>query len=209
MTGSQIKEFTENILDGQTIDSDFYYQLLNIAKTKLEEKRLWQFLKKVDSSNTASSNAITLPTDFASEYKVQVGTDNEYYPVSFEEQFNNRNTSKAYFINHASGTLTLLGNPPSQTLYLFYKRFTDDIASGTSPVFPARFHPILGYYVASYFMNGVDTDDMYARMSPENRLAAIELEKAMIDWDTTLAFRSQGDTLGVSNSDPVTYLGDM
>ena len=201
MTGSELKELSENILDGVTIDTDFYYQLLNIAKTKLEEQRLWQYLKKLNDSNTASSSPITLPTDFAEEYKVMVGSNFEYTPVPFEEQQNFRNSSGHFYIDWSALTINLLGaSIPSQTLYLFYKRFTPDIAAGTSPVFPDRFHPILAYYVAAYYQGGVDSDDVFARMSPENKLAALELERAMKQWDSSIAMRSINNQIGVANS---------
>lgn len=202
MTGTQLKELSENILDGLTIDDDFYYQLLNIAKTKLEEQRLWQYLKKLNSSNTASSSAVTLPTDFAEEYKIQVGSNFEYTPVPFEEQQNFRNSSGHYYIDWSALTLTLLGaSIPSQTLYIFYKRFTPEITSATSPVFPERFHPLLAYYVAAYYQAGVDSDDVFARMAPENRLAAMELERAMKQWDSSIALRAQDNRIGVAHSD--------
>lgn len=202
MTGSELKELSENILDGLTIDTDFYYQLLNIAKTKLEEQRLWQYLKKLNSSNTASSTAVTLPSDFAEEYKIMVGSNFEYTPVSFEEQQSFRNSSGHYYIDWSALTLNLLGATiPAQTLYIFYKRFTPDIAAATSPVFPERFHPILAYYVAAYYQAGVDSDDIFSRMAPENRLAALELERSMKQWDNSITLRAQDNRIGVANSD--------
>ncbi len=204
MTGEDLKSLSENILDGLVIDDTFYYQLLNIAKTKLEEQRLWQYLKKVDSSHTASSTPINLDAfgDFAEEYKIMVGTNHEYTPVPFENQQSFRNSSGRYYIDWANLTLNLLGvNIPSQTLYIFYKRFTPDITEITSPIFPKRFHPILAYYVAAYYQAGIDSDDIFARMSPENKLAAMELERAMKQWDTSIAFRSQDNRIGVAGSD--------
>jgi hypothetical protein len=201
MTGLELKTLSENILDGQTIDTDFYYQLLNIAKTKLEEQRLWQFLKKLDSSNTASSAAVTLPSDFSEEYKIQVGTNYEYTPVPFEEQQIYRNSSGRYYIDWSALTLKLLGATiPSQTLYIFYKRFTPALTSTTEPVFPSRFHPILAYYVAAYYQAGIDSDDLFARMAPENRAAAMELERAMKQWDSSIALRAQDNRIGVAHS---------
>lgn len=203
MTGEDLKNLTENILDGLEIDDIFFYQLLNVAKTKLEEQRLWQYLKKLNSSYTASSTAIDLDsfTDFAEEYKVMVGS-HQYTPVPFENQQNFRNSSGRYYIDWANLTLNLLGaNIPSQTLYIFYKRFTPNITETTSPVFPERFHPILSYYVAAYYQGGVDSDDIFARMSPENKLAAMELERAMKQWDTAIAMRSQDNRIGVADSD--------
>lgn len=210
MTGTELKELSENILDGITIDDDFYYQLLNIAKTKLEEQRLWQYLKKVDSSNTASSALVTLPTDFAEEYRVTVGTNFEYLPVSFEDQNVEARSSGAYYIDWANLQLKLLGsNIPSQTLYIFYKRFTPAIEAGTSPVFPARFHAILAYYVAAYYQGAIDSDDIFARMAPENRLAALELERAMKQWDSSIAMRAQNNQIGVANTQSEVPLGQM
>jgi hypothetical protein len=201
MTGLQLKEFSESILDGITLDEDPFYQLLNIAKTKLEEERMWQYLKKLDSSNTASSSAVTLPTDFAEDYKVTIGTSFECSPVPFEEQHIYASTSGVYYIDWSALTLKLLGsNIPSQTLYIFYKRFTPTLTEVTSPVFPERFHPLLSYFVAAYYQAGIDSDDVFARMAPENRLAALELQRAMRQWDSNIAMRAQNNQIGVANS---------
>ena len=214
MTGADLYTQTTDILDGVMIDSNFFYQLLDIAKVKLEEKRLWQYLKKLDSSNTVSSGnnyatAIALPSDFAEDYKVLVGTNTEIFPVPFEEQHLYRNSAHTYYIDVANSNMYVLGNINGGTLYLYYKRFTDAITSSTSPVFPARFHPLLAFYVASYYQNGIDTDDIFAKMSPVNRGAALELEESMISWDTSLKMRSQNDRIGVSDSEPSIFLGDM
>lgn len=201
MTGSELKAFTEEILDGIELEDDFFYNLLNIAKTKLEGKRLWQFLKKLDSSNTASSSIISLPSDFAEDYKVMVGSNFEYTPVPFEEQQNYARSSGKYYIDYSTNQLKLLGSSiPSQPLYIFYKRFTDDITSSSSPVFPSRFHPILAFYVAGFYQVGIDSDDIFARMGPENKRAAMELENSMSMWDTSIAMRAQNNRMGVAES---------
>lgn len=210
MTGSEIKTLAENILDNNVDWSDdHFYQLLNIAKNRLEDMRSWQYLKKLNSSNQASTSAITLPTDFAEDIKVKVGTDAEYFPVPFEEYLAYRNVANRYYIDWANLTINLLGPVSSGTLYLFYKRFTSDITSGTSPVFPARFHPLLAYYVAALHQSGTDSDDIFARMAPVNKLMAFELERAMKNWDMSIASRAQNDQIGVANSQPEISLGNM
>jgi hypothetical protein len=211
LTGTELKQLSENILDNNVSwDTDFFYQLLNIAKTKLESKRLWQFLKKLDSSNSASSSLITLPTDFAEEYKILVGTTVEYFPVPFEEQHIYKNSPNRYFLDMANLTLKLLGsNIQSNTLYIYYKRFTDDINATTSPVFPVRFHPLLAFYVSAFYQVGIDSDDIFARMSPANRQMAMELEQALERWDANLAMRSQNNQIGVANSNPSIAIGNM
>lgn len=211
MTGQEIKIFAEAVLDNNVDwDDTFFYQLLNIARVKMESKRLWQYLKKLNDSNTASSSAIALPSDLSEEYKILVGTDTEYFPVPFEEQHIYRNSSNRYFLDIANMTIKLLGaSIPSRTLYIYYKRFCDDITSATSPTFPARFHPLLGFYTASVWQGNIDSDDIFARMSPANRMAAIELENAMEIWDGNLAMRAQNNQVGVANSEVGIDLGSM
>lgn len=196
MTGLELKTIAEDILDNNVDWSDdHFYVLLNIAKTKLEEQRLWQYLKKLDSNGSS-----TLPTDFSEDYKVMIGTSVECFPVPFEEQKAYSNSSNYYYIDWANLTITFLGTRSPGTINLFYKRFTPELTETTSPVFPERFHPLLAYYVASIHQGGTDSDEIFARMSPVNRQAAIELEQAMKSWNSQIAIHSQGDRLGVSNS---------
>jgi hypothetical protein len=202
MTGAELFQLTTDILDGEKINEDFFYQLLNIAKTRLEEGRAWQYLKKLDSSNTATTSAISLPTDFARDYKLMVGTDNEYIPVPFEDHHAYQDVGNRYYIDHANGYLYLTGTPKADTVYFYYLRYTPDVEAGTSPVFPARFHPILAFYVAGYYQNGVDSDDLFARMSPENKTQAVLLENAMKTWDMNLQLKAQNNRVGVANSEP-------
>lgn len=199
MTGAELKTFAEGLLDDNVSWSDdHFYQLLNIAKTKVEELKLWQYLKKL-YQQTASSSLITLPSDFAEDYKVLVGTT-EYFPIAFEESTLSTSLSNRYYIDWANLQMKLLGNNISGTLSLFYKRFTDDITFVNSPSFPARFHPLLAYYVVAIHQSGTDSDDIMARMSPANRQAAFELERAMKSWDTAIALRAQNNQIGVADT---------
>lgn len=212
MTGVEIKTFAESVLDGLTIDTEFFYQLLNIAKTNLEEQRVWQYLKKSYNPGVASSTAIDLSAlgDFAIDYKVMVGANLEYLPVPFEEKYAYAQSSGRYYIDWSNENLYLLGNNiPSEQLYIFYKKFTPDLTSNSSPLFPARFHYLLGFYVAAYYQGGVDSDDLFARMSPANRAAAMELERSMKIWDSNLAMRAQDNTIGVANNTVEIPLGQM
>ena len=215
MTGAQLKTFAEELMDNNVdLSSEHFYILLNIAKAKLEEKRLWQYLKKSDSSQTAGSgnnytSAKTLPSDFSEDYKLMVGLDTEYFPVPFEEQYVYRNVSNRYYIDIANNSYYILGNSKGGTIYLFYKMFTSDISSSSSPSFPSRFHPLLAYYVVAIHQLGTDTDDLFARMSPANRQAAMELEQAMKDWDNRLALRAQNNQIGVANTVSEVALSDM
>lgn len=199
MTGTELKTFAETILGGDTIDEVLFYQLLNIAKTNLEEKRPWQFLKKLNSSATATAGQTylttrSLPTDFKLDYKVMLGADHELTPIPFEDQHLYRNVYGQYFIDVANSAYALTGTiGRTDTIYFYYLRNTDDITSSTSPVFPSRFHPLLGFYIVGYYQNGVDADDIFARMSTENKVAAKTLENSMVQWDVNLQARSKNN----------------
>lgn len=114
MTGADLKTFVENLLDGDTIDDVLFYQLANIAKTNLEEERPWQFLKKLDSSATASAGQTfqttrSLPDDFRSDYRVLLGPDRELQPIPFESQHLYRNVFGCYFIDLANDVYAITG----------------------------------------------------------------------------------------------------
>lgn len=215
MTGQELLDFTESILDGTTVDPDLFLQLSNIAKNKLEGERVWQYLKKLDDTQIASSGnnyatAKTLPSDFALDYLVEIGTGfTELHPVSFEEQHKYRQSANRYFIDLANNSFYILGPSQGGTIYFFYKRKTDDITLTTSPAFPSIYHPIISYMVAAYIQGAVDSDDIFARMAPENKAAAIELKMSMIQWDADLAIRAQGGQIGVANSAPGIDLSQM
>lgn len=209
MTGAEIKTMAENILDGDTIDDVFFYQLLNAAKNQVEDMRPWMFLRKLDSSVSASANTpITLPTDWRRTWKLFVGTDHQYIQVPFDQLHVYRNESNRFVVDVASGTYYLLGTiGTTSTVYHYYLKTTDDVESGTSPVWPSRFHPILGFYVAGYVQMGVDSDDIFARMAPENKAQAQILLNSMEMWDTNLQLSEQNGQVQIADSAPTFDLG--
>lgn len=214
MTGAQIKTMCETILD-DTVDETLFYQLANVAKDQVEDERAWMFLRSLDSSKTATSGqssdtAIALPTAWRRTYKLMLGYWQEYQQVPFDEQHVWRYSSNRYCIDVANSVYYLLGTVgATDTIYHYYIKTTDDVAAATSPVWPARFHPIIAFYVAGYIMGGQDADDIFARMSPENKAAAELLIRAMRDWDYQLQLSAQNNQQGVAGSAPIIDLGMM
>lgn len=190
----------ETILD-DSVDETLFYQLLNVAKNNVEDARPWMFLRTLDSSKTAVANTpIALPTSWRRTYKLSVGYDDIYTQVPFDEQHLYRNSSNRYVVDVASSTYTLLGTiGRTDTVYNYYIKSTADIAAGTSPVWPDRFHPILAYEVAGYVMMGVDADDTFARMSPENKVASQALKNSMEAWDSQLQYDAQNNQVQVAH----------
>lgn len=210
MTGQEIKDLAEEILDDSMTD-ELFLGYLNTAKDIIEDSRDWEFLKALDTSNTASSGTKNLPDAFRKDRKMLIGAGfTEYWPVSFEEQHLYRNTSRRYYVDYSANTFELLGNiGVTGTIYLYYLKSTPDITLSTSPVWPERFGRILAYMVAAYVMGGVDADDVFARLSPENKLVGMQLLNSMILWDTNLKVRAKNNRLAVADTEPELSLGDM
>lgn len=210
-TIQDIKDLAESILD-QTIEDSLFLSILNVLKDRREEMRPWQFLLKLDSSNSATTSPITLPTDFRLPRKLLVGTGfYERLPVRFDEQHQYQNDSSKYFLDMANLTYTLLG-PIGQggTVYLYYVKTTPYLTALTDVLtWPTRFWPLLAFDIAGYIMNGQDADDIFARMSPENKGQALLLEAQMTNWDNQLQIAAQGGRVGVANSSPQIELGNM
>lgn len=211
MNGAQIKQMAETILDGDTLDEVFFYNVLNGAKDQIEDSRPWMFLRKLDTSVSATAGSpLSLPTDWRMTWKLYVGQDQLYTQIPFDQLHLYRNEVHRFVVDVASGTYTLLGTiSGGAPVYHYYIKTTDEVTADTSPVFPARFHPILAYYVAGYVQMGVDSDDLFARMAPENKVQAQSLLSAMERWDTNLQLREQNGQVMMADMGSTFDLGSL
>jgi len=203
MTGAELKEFVTDGLDVGDIGDTEFYILLNAAKTKLEEERDWKILETTDSSKTVGSGDTflttkALPSDFSKDIGLFLTNSNNnplyYSPVPYRERHIHKDIPRRYYIDLANSVFGLTGASPSgyTTINLIYRKFTSDIASGSSWAFPARFHPVLGFIVAEMFRGGVDFDAISAKQMTQNRADALALYYALLDWDTALRIQEQG-----------------
>jgi hypothetical protein len=213
MTGTEIKEMADSIVE-DTIPDTLFYTLLNTAKNRVEDTRAWEFLKKWDATKTASAGdtfetAKALPTDFRSDYKLIVGSTDEYFPILHEEKYAYKDSARRYYVDVASGNFFLTGKGTG-IIHLLYLKTTDDIDSSNSPVWPSRFHPLLAFEVAVMYQGGIDYDDPNINMSTMNRLTAKTLWDAMVSWDTTLKMRGMNKSFSSPEADTTaTPLGQM
>src|SRR3990167_10870978 len=100
-TNGELKTFCENLLDGDTIDTDYFYNLLDVARVKVEAERNWKVLEKEDTSQTANVGDTflttkTLPTDFASTINLFTARADgsgelHYSPIGFNKRYFHRN----------------------------------------------------------------------------------------------------------------------
>ena len=212
MNGAELKTMCESILD-DTVDDVLFYQLLNVAKNTVEDERPWMYLRALDStksSTTGTNLVLDLPDSWRRTYKLLVGPDTLFIQVPFDEQHLYRFSSNRFFIDVANEQYKLLGSLGSaDTIYHYYIKATDDIEATTSPTMPSRFHALLAFVVAGYVMMGTDADDIYARMSPENKIMAQTVKVSMQSWDMQLQIDAQNGQIGVSPTETGIDLGNM
>jgi len=203
MNGSQLITMFNNLVE-DSLDETLAYQLLNNAKNKLESERPWEMLKKKDTSLTATAaNTYTteysLPTDFYEMDSVFVDTT-QYASLNFEQQIDFKDTGNYYFIDHRTNKLHLCGTlGSSKSVYLFYLYATDDVKSDTSPIWPARFHPLIAFEMAILFTEGIDADEASKIMSPGFLRAYADLKNQMIGWDARLKYTAMNGRTGATS----------
>jgi hypothetical protein len=197
LIGSEILTLFAQIIDQEgnnPLDSTFAYQLMNLAKNKLEEETDWEYLKKKWSIITT-----VLPTDFSEPVKIVCNQS----PIPLRPFEDYEFYEDGYYIDYANLTINAL-TTYSPTPILTYKKTTDDIAAGTSPAFPARFHPILAYEMAFVYQAGIDGDDLNFRMSAEHKIQYGMLKKLMLSWDADIKARNMN---GITDYD-YRYIGN-
>lgn len=205
MKGSEVKVFVVDGLGAGDIGDTEFYIMLNVAKTRLEEERNWKVLEVTDTSQSVSSGdtfltAKTLPTDFAQDIGSFLTNANNqpvnYHPIPFRERYQRKDEPNGYWIDVATNTFGLTGKASSgfTTINLVYRKTSAGITSTSSWVFPSRFHPVLGFMVAVMFKGGVDWDSISAKQALQNREDSKMLYESLIDWNTQLDFKSQGNS---------------
>lgn len=157
MTGLQLVTKFENMVQ-DSLDSDFVYQLLNDAKDEVEAMAEWEILKRettyVVAQGTSYTTAIgTLPTKFALPLRMTESSSFvDYDKVDFEDRYAKVNRPFGYFIDLFNNNIFLSGtNSNAKTMYFYYTATTADLTSGTSWIFPDRFHSIIALKMAELF----------------------------------------------------------
>lgn len=206
MTGAALKEFTTSLLDGDEMDDTPFYTMVNIVKTMVESMRPWRKLLSKDSTlfANASDTYLTmkaLPTGWImfDQYEpifleaVDDGSVLDGYKASsFAAREKNKNSGPLFYTDVKNSQFGLIHDINKQ--YIIHVNFTEETDAITSAAgweFPARFHPLLAYMVSGMQKGGVDYDDIFARMAPENRSQAQLLINAMEMWDDALQRQEQ------------------
>ena len=209
-TNGELKTFCENLLDGDTIDTDYFYNLLDVARVKVEAERNWKVLEKEDPSQTASVGDTflttkTLPTDFASVIRLfTTKSDNSgeigYSPIEFNRRYFYRLSSRRFWIDYANGTFGLTGKTSdARTIHLIYKKTGTALSASQTWSFPSRFWPILAFMVAEMIRAGSDYDLVNVQQAVQNRKDGKELWESLIYWDTSLRLGEMNNSYDQNN----------
>lgn len=182
MTATEITAYFETFVDDLTeLSTENELTLLNKWYQIICDDRPWEFLKKEATGTMASTTSIPVPSDFGYFLENRLMTDNSdnfdnnAKPVgilingtkwlqiinwSDRRQYTNRD-GFAYY-DAQSGTITTTYPQPSGATYSFdYKKIPDDLTANQSPLFPSRFHKMLGHAMAS--------DDMIIQLFDKSR----------------------------------------
>lgn len=207
MTGSECTTKFQNMVDDQ-LDGDFMYQLLNDAKDDVESDRVWEVLKYLDSSQTATvgdtiSTTHALPTRFSLPIKLIVGQDYDPYTlINFEDQRDLRDTSRAYIIDSANSTYALTGVVGATgTIYFFHTKYSPDITANTSWVFPSRFHSILPLKMAQMYY-AADAGEKSRAWDDRWKMYYDQAMSQMAQWDAQLKMRAKRSNLNRGGVEP-------
>jgi hypothetical protein len=211
MTGPALATLCEEVNGGASIGSTLLFQLINLAKAIVEQKRPWMVLRYTDTSKSVTTSntwqtAIDLSTiarfnRFYGEYPIRLfdGTNlvQEYRLVPMEERLIYKDSPGTACYDEATKTLYLNGSVAiAGTLYIRHIKDSPDIedSDSSSWVFPSWSHPLLAFLAVGIHKGGIDYDDINARMSQDNRAVAAQIMSMLDGWDADKALHSiEGD----------------
>ena len=196
MTGQDIIDHFQWLVDDENVDETRELVLLNRAYYRLCSKRIWNFLKAVDESQTitASTKTYDCPTDTMvllqnNWYKDSLGNYSEKNKVSFQSRLKYATSTKYYWYDKKNNKFALTRNPTDSevgnTLVLDYIAKPAELTTATSPVFDEGFHTLLAYeMMRQYYYN--DQGEKNRSWNREAQSEYDEIYKDMINWDNNL-----------------------
>lgn len=208
MTGQELLDLCTEVLGGESPNDTYLLTLINLSKTKIENKRPWQVLKTLDKTLTVQGSntyltPFTLPTNFKrylgesslhqGELVLFDGTRKEYLTeVPYEQILDYKDMFGYFAVDYSNGKFYIMGIVPGNfTIYQWYQKKTETITLATSWTnFYSDFHPILAFDACARWRLGTDYDDVNARNADDNGKMVNDILEAMIADDTEKAISS-------------------
>ena len=200
---------TQEIIDKFFILVDDTTELLTSESLNLAQKiynqiisnRPWEFLKKEFTGATNGTTTVTLPADFAYMLDNQNYTDSSigssqisrpcvvfvgtnyqaYRVVNWSDRMQYRTNNDVCWVDILNGNLVFAIAPSSgQTVIFDYAFIPATLTLVTSPVFPARFHDMIAFGMAS--------DDMAIQIFDKAKSYAKEHESQYMSYMSDMAY---------------------
>ena len=199
MTAQEIINKFYDLVDDDNTDSDRALELLNTACDTLQASRMWNFLRKEDSSKTFTGSTLSyaLPSDFLYPIKAfRYNTANEAFNpmgiVPFGDRMRYHKRSGTLYVDIANEAVLLTQTPTAQgisgeKLYLVYQYQPAQLALDDEPVFNRAFHSILAYEMAKIFWY-MDQQEKERSFNREMQAEYNSLTKAMEAWDARIEY---------------------
>ena len=188
MIASEIISLFETYVDDTTeLSTQEELALLNRVYQKICDNRPWEILKKEASGTMTTSTTITLASDFAFLLENYGYTDNSYSEelpskpvyvlvngnpfqvVNWSDRNRYAGQNNICYVDIANSVIKFpVAQSTSATYSYDYKAFPDNLLIGGTPIFPARFHPMIAYAMA--------VDDMIIQLFDKARSYAGENE---------------------------------
>jgi len=199
MTAQEIINKFFDLVDDDNTDSDRALELLNTSYDALLTARLWNFLRKEDSSGTFSGSTLAYnnPDDFMYPIKVfRYNTSNDAFNemkiAPMNDRMNYHKRSGVVYYDMAQGKLMLTQTPDAQgisgeKIFQLYQYQPDQLTTDDEPVFNRAFHSILAYEMAKIFWY-MDQQEKDRSFNREMQAEYDYLRKAMESWDARIEF---------------------
>ena len=173
MTTTEIITLFELVVDDITeLSTSEETALANRIYNRVCLSKVWEFLKTSATgtmSSDATSSYITIPSDFAFFVENNQYTDNSiginnnaspkvifigtahtpYQIINFSDRRQYLNQRGYAYLDVANSKIRFTATPESTTYEFDYAKVPTALTSGTSPLFPSRFHEMISYGMAS------------------------------------------------------------
>lgn len=197
MTGEQIIEQYQYLVDDDTISESQELAKLQQAYDRLLSKRVWNFLLTEDTSNTIQAGTLSydMPDDLLFPAYVKAhdtSTDDfqELQIIPFEHRHKYSKRDDIVYFDLKNEKIKFMESPEShtgETLVFGYTYQPEQITTNTSPVFNRSFHIILAYEMArKYWYN--DQSDRANEFKSDMTGEYGALYQDMITWDEQSAY---------------------
>ena len=192
------------LVDDDNTDADQCLVLLNNALNAIYTRRMWNFLRKEDSSQTftGTTRTYSTPSDFmypvkAFRFNSATQSFTEMTIIRFEDRMKYHNMAGYLYYDPRQNQIVLTATPTAQnisgqTLYLVYQYQPTDLVAGGTPAFNRAFHQIAAFEMARMFVY----NDQQEKERSFNREFDGEYNKL---WDDMVNFDNRFE-FGVSDS---------